>query len=144
MWAAVGQGSICNMPKGYSDQSRGSIATNLRLKSPFQHLQAVYFHLVRLVERNRHPLKLAQEMRDSLRATLAWKWCGEDRGSTWSQRASCAPTWHVILSVPHPFTLHPSMMLKSLLAFDSLINFGLNGAHHGLLNLPSQHSFSSF
>lgn len=27
-WAVVGQGSICNMPKGYSDLSRGSIATN--------------------------------------------------------------------------------------------------------------------
>lgn len=80
-----------NMPKRYRDQSRGSMATKLGLKSPFWHLQAVYSNLALLVERNRHPLKLAQEMKDSWKAPLAEKRCSEGRGSTWSQRAVRQP-----------------------------------------------------
>lgn len=66
-------------------------------------------------------------MKDFFRDTLAQNW----GGSPWPQKALRQPgcSLHVTLSVPHPFTLCLSTMLKSLLAFYSPINFGVNGGH---------------
>lgn len=139
LWAMVGQGSICNMPKRYSDKNRGSIATKLGSQSLFQHLQAVYSQLALLIEMTWHPLKLAQEIMGSFRAT----WCrnceGGGRGSVWPQRVLHWPgcSVQVILSVPHPFILYPSTAFKSLCAFHCPINFSLSGTYHGVLSLPS-------
>lgn len=47
-----GQEQHLQYGKGCSDKSRGSAATKLGFKSPFQHLQAVYSNLTLLVERN--------------------------------------------------------------------------------------------
>lgn len=138
LWAMVGQGSICNMPKRCSDKNRGSVAIKLGFQSLFQHLQAVYSHLALLIEMTWHPLKLAQKRTGSFRATWHRNW-GGGRGSAWPQRALHWPgsSLHMILSVPHPFILYHSTVFKSLCAFHCPINFGLNGAHHGLFSLPS-------
>lgn len=49
LWAVVNQRSICNMEKECGDKSRGSIATKLGFKSPFQDLRAAYSNLTVLV-----------------------------------------------------------------------------------------------